>query len=182
MPAPVGWSLPDLRQGLRLSFLPGPSSLISHLCLWTWFYGISMPLATASPAAHLPPTSAYHHMSTLLHQWGPPHCLGLPYFSTLTTLSNYEKYNFSSIVFLQEGNRKCYSFQKSFNLKCWTYFSNLKALKLCFNYLEGSLTWRTHSSHMPDKWDVILLIFSTTELITSLFIKRCRLFEEKWIP
>lgn len=38
--------------------------------------------------------------------------------------------------------------------------------------LRVVLPGRTHSSHMPDKWSVILLIFSTTELMTPLFIKR----------
>lgn len=38
--------------------------------------------------------------------------------------------------------------------------------------LRVVLPGRAHYSHMPDKWGVILLIFSTTELITPLFIKR----------
>lgn len=40
---------------------------------------------------HHPPVGMYHTMLTQLHQWCPTLCLGLPCFSTLTTLSNYEK-------------------------------------------------------------------------------------------
>lgn len=86
MPVLVEQSLLDLRQWLRISFLPVASSLIPILWLWTRLYGISIPLSMASPATPSANRFVYRTISSLLHQQCPAHWLGLPYFSTLTTL------------------------------------------------------------------------------------------------
>ena len=121
--------------------------------------------------SHHPSMSVYHTMPTLLHQWCPTQCLGLPCFSTLTILSNYEKYNFSFAVFILEGLRiteNVIHFRKLFVKNTEFIFWTSWPWSYVLIILRVVLPGRTHSSNMPDKWGVILLIFPTTELITPL--------------